>query len=177
MFPFQKLEPFMTGCRSAAKLAMEVMHQFTSTKVGENLQECKTLLEQHEQKVKEVFLDSRLSALQVEGEQLLIRLEEEKSTLNRTEDYHETVQCVSRLYNQMNEVFCKLEMLTDNRTKRLKQCLQLREFERESEKVTHSSNIIHLCLFIHFVYHPTVCSSHLCTTFTVVLLSLGEGRV
>ena len=145
----------MTGCRSAAKLAMEVMHQFTSTKVGENLQECKTLLEQHEQKVKEVFLDSRLSALQVEGEQLLIRLEEEKSNLNKTEDYKETVQCVSRLYNQMNEVFCKLEMLTDNRTKRLKQCLQLRDFETESEKVTRRcySNlpylpIVHLCLFI-----------------------------
>jgi len=39
----------MTGCRSAAKLAMEVMHQFTGTKVGESLQECKTLLNAHGQ--------------------------------------------------------------------------------------------------------------------------------
>lgn len=151
----------MTGCRSAAKLAMEVMQQFTNTKVGETLQECKTLVEQHEQKVKEVFLDSRLSALQVEGEQLLIRLEEEKSNLNETEDFHETVQCVSKLYNQMNEVFCKLEMLTDNRTKRLKQCLQLREFETDSERVRHFISI-YLFLysfvrsFIYAIIHPFI---------------------
>ncbi|EDO25644.1 predicted protein, partial [Nematostella vectensis] len=67
-----KLEPFMTGCRSAAKLAMGVMHQFTNTKLGDSVPECKILLEQHQQKVKEVFEDSRLSALQVEGEQILI---------------------------------------------------------------------------------------------------------
>jgi len=46
----------------------------------------------------------------------------------------------------MNEVFCKLEMLTDNRTKKLKQCLQLREFETETEKVRDSTSFTRLAL-------------------------------
>ena len=126
----------MTGCRSAAKLAMGVMHEFTNNKFGDSVQECKKLIEEHQRKLKEVFEDSRLSALQVEGEQILIRLQEEPfPQFERTEDYSETVQCVTKLYHQMNEVFCKLEMLTDNRTHKLDQCLQLKEFEAEMSGV------------------------------------------
>lgn len=130
-----KLEPFMTGCRSAAKLAMGVMQQFTSSTLGENIQECKDLLEQHHQKIKDVFEDSRLSALQVEGEQILIRLQEDEASLPKVPDYIETVNCVTKLYHQMNEVFCRLEMLTENRTRRLEQCLALKEFEKDMEEV------------------------------------------
>ncbi|KAJ7381520.1 Pleckstrin y domain containing, G (with RhoGef domain) member [Desmophyllum pertusum] len=132
-----KLEPFMTGCRSAAKLAMGVMQQFTSSKLGENIQECKNLMEQHHQKIKDVFEDSRLSALQVEGEQILIRLQEDETTLPKVPDYIETVNCVTKLYHQMNEVFCKLEMLTDNRTRKLEQCLALKEFEEDLDEVVN----------------------------------------
>lgn len=130
-----KLEPFMTGCRSAAKLAMGVMQQFTSNKLGDTIQECKNLLEQHHQKIKDVFEDSRLSALQVEGEQILIRLQEDQTALPSVPDYVETVNCVTKLYHQMNEVFCKLEMLTENRTRKLEQCLALKEFEKEMHEV------------------------------------------
>lgn len=132
-----KLEPFMTGCRSAAKLAMGVMQQFTSSKLGETIQECKHLLEQHHQKIKDVFEDSRLSALQVEGEQILIRLQEDEAALPKVPDYIETVNCVTKLYHQMNEVFCKLELLTDNRTRKLEQCLALKEFEKDLDEVVN----------------------------------------
>ena len=125
----------MTGCRSAAKLAMGVMQQFTSSKLGDNIQECKSLLEEHHQRMKDVFEDSRLSALQLEGEQLLIRLQEEETILPRVPDYTETVNSVTRLYHQMNEVFCKLEMLTENRTRKLEECLALKEFERDLDEV------------------------------------------
>ena len=125
----------MTGCRSAAKLAMGVMQQFTSNKLGDTIQECKNLLEQHHQKIKDVFEDSRLSALQVEGEQILIRLQEDQTALPSVPDYVETVNCVTKLYHQMNEVFCKLEMLTENRTRKLEQCLALKEFEKEMHEV------------------------------------------
>lgn len=140
---FQKLEPFMTGCRSAAKLAMGVMQQFTSSKLGETIQECKNLLEQHHQKIKDVFEDSRLSALQVEGEQILIRLQEDEAALPKVPDYIETVNCVTKLYHQMNEVFCKLELLTDNRTRKLEQCLALKEFEKDLDEVKHEK-LIHV---------------------------------
>ena len=125
----------MTGCRSAAKLAMGVMQQFTSSRLGDTIQECKNMLEQHHQKIKDVFEDSRLSALQVEGEQILIRLQEDQATLPSVPDYMETVNCVTKLYHQMNEVFCKLEMLTENRTRKLEQCLALKEFENDIDEV------------------------------------------
>jgi len=137
----------MTGCRSAAKLAMGVMQQFTSSKLGENIQECKNLLEQHHQKIKDVFEDSRLSALQVEGEQILIRLQEDKAALPKVPDYIETVNCVTKLYHQMNEVFCKLELLTENRTRKLEQCLALKEFERDLEEVKHR-NLIYVLTIV-----------------------------
>jgi len=132
-----KLEPFMTGCRSAAKLAMGVMQQFTSSKLGDTIQECKNLMEQHHQKIKDVFEDSRLSALQVEGEQILIRLQEDQTALPSVPDYIETVNCVTKLYHQMNEVFCKLEMLMENRTRKLEQCLALKEFEKDIDEVVN----------------------------------------
>ena len=133
----------MTGCRSAAKLAMGVMQQFTSSKLGETIQECKNLLEQHHQKIKDVFEDSRLSALQVEGEQILIRLQEDEAALPKVPDYIETVNCVTKLYHQMNEVFCKLELLTENRTRKLEQCLALKEFEKDLDEVNHRK-LIHV---------------------------------
>ena len=132
----------MTGCRSAAKLAMGVMQQFTSSKLGETIQECKNLLEQHHQKIKDVFEDSRLSALQVEGEQILIRLQEDEAALPKVPDYIETVNCVTKLYHQMNEVFCKLELLTENRTRKLEQCLALKEFEKDLDEVKHRSQFV-----------------------------------
>lgn len=135
-----KLEPFMTGCRSAAKLAMGVMQQFTSSQLGETILECKNLMEQHHRKIKDVFEDSRLSALQVEGEQILIRLEEEKTALPSVPDYWDTVNCVTKLYHQMNEVFCKLEMLTENRSRKLEQCLALKHFENDIDEVVNWIN-------------------------------------
>lgn len=140
----------MTGCRSAAKLAMGVMQQFTSSRLGDTIQECKNLLEQHHQKIKDVFEDSRLSALQVEGEQILIRLQEDQATLPSVPDYMETVNCVTKLYHQMNEVFCKLEMLTENRTRKLEQCLALKEFENDIGEVKQQ---FHVGVFGYFVFN------------------------
>ena len=164
---FQKLEPFMTGCRSAAKLAMGVMQQFTSSTLGENIQECKDLLEQHHQKIKDVFEDSRLSALQVEGEQILIRLQEDEASSPKVPDYIETVNCVTKLYHQMNEVFCRLEMLTENRTRRLEQCLALKEFEKDMEEV-RSRKLLHVIILRHQL--PTVSSGLFLSIFI-----LGES--
>ena len=168
---FQKLEPFMTGCRSAAKLAMGVMQQFTSKKIGDSIQECKNLLEEHHQKIKDVFEDSRLSALQVEGEQILIRLQEDQSVLPSVPDYIETVNCVTKLYHQMNEVFCKLEMLMENRTRKLEQCLALKEFERDIDEVKQRKpKLREVCCrliiyrYIFATFFPTVMSQSVNST-------------
>lgn len=137
----------MTGCRSAAKLAMGVMHEFTNNKLGENVEECKSLIEEHHQKMKEIFEDSRLSALQVEGEQILIRLHDEEATLPSTEDYEGTVECVTKLYQQMNDVFCKLEMLSENRSNKLEQCLALKQFETDVEQVGSFVSLLIACAY------------------------------
>ena len=125
----------MTGCRSAAKLAMNVIEDLKSTQVGETVLQCKKLVEQHEQKVKQVFDDSRLSALIMEGQEIILRLQEDYPLVEKTEDYNDSVECVSKLYNQMTEVFSKLDSLSDKRTKQLQECLQLRIFQEDSQKV------------------------------------------
>ena len=162
----------MTGCRSAAKLAMGVMQQFTSSRLGDTIQECKNLLEQHHQKIKDVFEDSRLSALQVEGEQILIRLQEDQATLPSVPDYMETVNCVTKLYHQMNEVFCKLEMLTENRTRKLEQCLALKEFENDIGEVKKKK--IKLCWHVlifcfQFVFIGFILDKHRRKIYSKVL--------
>ena len=114
---------------------MEVMQEFSKSRLGDSVQDCQALLDHHHHKVKEVFEDSRLSALQVEGEQILIRFHEHELSLPATDDYTETVDCVTKLYRQMNEVFCKLEVLSEQRSNQLDQCLALKQFDEDVEQV------------------------------------------
>ena len=58
----------MAGCRSAAKHAMNYITELSRNDIGYNVEDCNSLLELHHAKIKEVLEDSRLVALQSEGE-------------------------------------------------------------------------------------------------------------
>ena len=125
----------MTGCRSAAKHAMSYIQELNKTELGFTTEDCKTLLEVHREKVKEVLEDTRLLGLRVEGRQIINRLSDEVNDRVSTEDERDTLDCVNRLYTQMNRVFDKLQMISDKRTTNLELCLKVRLFEEESQKV------------------------------------------
>lgn len=119
----------MTGCRSAAKHAMNYMQDLSRTDLGSTSSECQHLLDAHREKSREVLEDSRLLGLRTEGKQIIERLVEEDRELCRSEDYKDTIECLNRLYTQMTRVFDKLRIISDKRTKNLQLCLNVRTFE------------------------------------------------
>ncbi|XP_046842226.1 pleckstrin homology domain-containing family G member 4B-like [Xenia sp. Carnegie-2017] len=129
-----KQETFMTGCRSATKLALTAIDELGIRKFGETVEECQRLLEEHDKKLSAIFSDSRLSALQVEGEQLVADIQQTDCS-NKTQDWKYTMEIVSKLYEEMNQVFSKLEVLYRKRKHELKDCLQLKCFQEEYAKV------------------------------------------
>ena len=124
----------MTGCRSATKLALTAIDELGIGKFGETVEECQRLLEEHDKKVSAIFSDSRLSALQVEGEQLVSDMQQTDNS-KKTQDWKYTMEIVSKLYFKMNQVFSKLEVLYRKRKRELEDCLQLKCFQEEYAKV------------------------------------------
>lgn len=124
----------MAGCRSATKLALSAIDDLGIGKCGDTVEECQRLLEEHQQKVAALFSDSRLSALQLEGEQLVANLKQNDST-GKTPDWKDTMEIVSKLYFKMNQVFSKLDVLCRKRKRELEDCLQLKCFQEEYAKV------------------------------------------
>lgn len=131
----------MAGCRSAAKHAMNYIQELSRTDIGYSVEDCNSLLQLHRAKIKEVLQDSRLLGLQTEGKQLIERLIEEECEETSNEDYIATLECVKRLYIQMNRVFDRLKELSDKRTTSLELCKSIKEFEEDSHKVRS------LCLY------------------------------
>lgn len=128
----------MAGCRSATKLALAAVEELGLGKRGETVEACQELLEEHERKVTAVFSDSRLSALQLEGEQLVANMKQTDFS-DKTADWKDTMEIVSKLYFKMNQVFSKLDVLCRKRKRELEDCLQLKCFEEEHAKVRVSA--------------------------------------
>ena len=124
----------MAGCRSATKLALAAVEELGIGKCGETVEECQLLLEKHEEKVTAVFSDSRLSALQLEGEQLVASIKQTDGP-DKTADWRDTMEIVSKLYIKMNQVFSKLDVLCRKRKRELEDCLQLKCFQEEHARV------------------------------------------
>ena len=129
----------MAGCRSATKLALSGIDALGVGKCGETAEDCQRLLEEHQQKVTAVFSDSRLSALQLEGEQLVANLKQSDVT-EKTPDWKDTIEIVSKLYFKMNQVFSKLDVLCRKRKREIEDCLQMRCFQEEYAKVLSIHN-------------------------------------
>ncbi|XP_077982370.1 puratrophin-1-like isoform X2 [Glandiceps talaboti] len=130
-----KLEPFMAGCRSAAKYIISATQEVAMCEKPGNAQETIQLIENLEWKIKEIYEDSRLVGLQSEGDAILSRLKSEQSILTKSEDFRDSINIVTMLYNQVHEVVTTLDGLAESKHSQLEQHLQLKLFEEESSKV------------------------------------------
>uniref|UniRef100_A0A069DN39 Puratrophin protein n=1 Tax=Clytia hemisphaerica TaxID=252671 RepID=A0A069DN39_9CNID len=131
-----KVEPFMTGCRSAAKHALHYIKELSRTDMGSTVEECEKLLDEHRLKVNEVLEDPRLQGLRTEGRSILERISfEEFNAYHLTDDYKHTIECLNRLHNQMTKVFDRLQSISDRRLQSLELCLKVRTFEEHSSQV------------------------------------------
>ena len=127
----------MTGCRSAAKHAMNYIQELSRTDLGTTIEDCERLLEEHRDKVKEVLDDSRLHGLRTEGKSILERIKfDDYDPYQTTDDYKHTLDCLNRLYNQMTRVFDRLQIISDRRLKNLELCHKVRRFEESAAEVS-----------------------------------------
>jgi len=126
----------MTGCRSAAKHALNYIQELSRTDMGANIRECERLIEEHKLKMTEVLEDSRLQGLRTEGRSILERINfDEFNAYQLTDDYKHTIECVNRLYAQMTKVFDRLQAISDRRMRNLELCHKVRLFEENSSQV------------------------------------------
>ena len=136
-FMLQKVEPFMAGCRSAAKHAMGFVQELNKTNIGNTADDCKKILEAYKTKVDDVFKDTRLVGLKTEGQQLIERLKkEEGEEFCNSDDFIYTMDCLNRLYEKMLRVFDKLKDISEKRIKNLELCLKVRKFEEDTQMVS-----------------------------------------
>ena len=129
----------MTGCRSAAKHALNYIQELSRTDMGASIEDCQRLLDEHEKKVEEVLNDPRLQGLRTEGKSILDRISfEEFDAYQLTDDYKYSIECLNTLYAQMTKVFDRLQVISDVRKKNLELCQKVRIFETNSSKVCPS---------------------------------------
>eukprot|EP00794_Sanderia_malayensis_P018860 gene18860-20760_t len=131
------LEPFMTGCRSAAKHAMQSIKELSDVKLGKTIKECEVFLEQHSVISQRVLEDSRVINLRDEGKKILERLQQPVDDVLKTMDYTDTIECVHSLYEQMNTLFDSFKKFSLEKTKKLELQLQYVTFELESEMLSN----------------------------------------
>ncbi|XP_076470612.1 puratrophin-1-like [Babylonia areolata] len=131
-----KLEPFLTSCCRVAQFLVGVMQEVASADtLPRSASATRELITRQQNKVKAAFSDPRLLNVQEDGEVIMSSLRREERSCCHSEDYRHAVEKVSGLYQQLQDTMSRLSQLTEERLQRLQQCLQLRGFEEECDKV------------------------------------------
>ncbi|XP_022092000.1 puratrophin-1-like isoform X3 [Acanthaster planci] len=131
-----KLEPFISGCQSAAKFLLASMEDFTMTGTPQSAVEISEAIETVRHKHEDVYQDARLAGLHREGDGILATLQNQEGPLALTEDFQDAMICVSTLFDQVHQACTQLDELADRRLSLLNQRLQLAVFEEQTADVT-----------------------------------------
>ncbi|XP_038070447.1 puratrophin-1-like isoform X2 [Patiria miniata] len=131
-----KLEPFISGCQSAAKFLFASMEDFTMTGTPQSASEINHAMETVRHKHQDIYQDARLAGLHTEGDGILMTLRNHEGPLALTEDFQDAMVCVSALFDQVHQACTQLDELADRRLTILNQRLQLAVFEEQTADVT-----------------------------------------
>ncbi|XP_072413055.1 pleckstrin homology domain-containing family G member 4B-like isoform X2 [Chiloscyllium punctatum] len=123
-----KHDSFVTNCREVSTLLLDTIQTFESNKPGNSEQEVTHCIGKHKLMMKHVLQDARLVTLQLEGGAILARLKKEESRFSSSEDYRDTIDAVTSLYNKVEEHVHTLVM-------RSNQCLQHLEFLQDLRRL------------------------------------------
>ncbi|XP_051485288.1 puratrophin-1 isoform X2 [Apus apus] len=123
-----KLEHLLQGCQGACAFLQAAIHKVESGKLPGRAEEAAVLLRNYRQLMKNVLEDTRLVRLQLEGGALLARLRKEESCVTLTQDYRDSLDAASALYNRVDEGVHRLVMVSNK-------CIQELELVMEFEKV------------------------------------------
>ncbi|XP_022058630.2 uncharacterized protein LOC110957095 [Acanthochromis polyacanthus] len=125
----QKLVSFMTDLQEADSLLQKAIKKVDSRKhldTAEDVQQC---IQEQRVSMKELLEDTRLVTLQREGGALLARMKREEFRFPQSEDYRDSLESVTSLYNQVEEKLHTLVMRSNESLQHLEFLFRLREME------------------------------------------------
>ncbi|MBN3308567.1 PKH4B protein, partial [Amia calva] len=132
---YQKLDPFVLDLREASSLLQKAIRQFEGSKKINTIQEVQQCIQDQKTMMKEVLEDTRLVALQRQGGAILARLRKEEPRFTHSEDYRYAMECVTSLYNQVEDRVHMLVMRSNQCLQHLDFLLKLRELEGRFKKI------------------------------------------
>lgn len=103
---FQRLDPFVSSCRSVAKYLINVIQELSVVnRVPSSAKEATHLVDHHDNLIKAAFEDPRVQRLQNEGEAMLNSLQREEVNIGHSDDYRyiamTVLYCISQDYEKL----------------------------------------------------------------------------
>ncbi|XP_030634056.1 quattro [Chanos chanos] len=132
---YQKLSLFELDLRESTSLLQRAIVRLscaTNTDTAQDVQRC---IQDQKSSMKEVLEDTQLVTLQREGGAMLARMRKEEIRLAQSEDYRDSVEEVTWLYNQVEEGVHTLVMKSNQSLQHLNQLLQIRETEDRLKEI------------------------------------------
>ncbi|XP_043098511.1 quattro isoform X2 [Puntigrus tetrazona] len=124
----QKLSLFQLDLQAASLLLQTAIRRLDvkKTVTAKDVQSC---VQEQRSSMKMVLEDTRLVALQREGGSILARMRKEESRFAQSEDFRDSLESVTCLYNQVEEAVHTLVMKSNQSLQHLGHVLLLREAE------------------------------------------------
>ncbi|XDV36498.1 hypothetical protein PO909_006262, partial [Leuciscus waleckii] len=124
----QKLSLFQLDLQASSSLLQTAIRRLDvkKTDTAKDVQSC---IQEQRSSMKMVLEDTRLVALQREGGSILARMRKEESRFAQSEDFRDSLECVTCLYNQVEEAVHTLVMKSNQSLRHLEHVLLLRETE------------------------------------------------
>ncbi|XP_067314951.1 quattro isoform X2 [Pseudorasbora parva] len=124
----QKLSLFQLDLQAASSLLQTAIRRLDVKKMdtAKDVQSC---IQEQKSSMKMVLEDTRLVALQREGGSILARMRKEESRFAQSEDFRDSLESVTCLYNQVEEAVHTLVMKSNQSLQHLEHVLLLRETE------------------------------------------------
>uniref|UniRef100_A0A672KMR4 Uncharacterized LOC107554860 n=1 Tax=Sinocyclocheilus grahami TaxID=75366 RepID=A0A672KMR4_SINGR len=124
----QKLSLFQLDLQAASSLLQTAIRRLDvkKTDTAKDVQSC---IQEQRSSMEMVLEDTRLVALQREGGSILARMRKEESRFAQSEDFRDSLESVTCLYNQVEEAVHTLVMISNQSLQHLEHVLLLREAE------------------------------------------------
>lgn len=122
----QKLSLFQLDLQAASSLLHAAIRKL-DVKKTDSAQEVKSCIQEQRSSMKMVLEDTQLVGLQREGGAILARMRKEEHRFIQSEDYRDSMESVTCLYNQVEEAVHTLVMKSNQSLQHLEHVLLLRE--------------------------------------------------
>ncbi|XP_071492574.1 uncharacterized protein KIAA1755 homolog [Diadema antillarum] len=119
-----RLEPFMCGCKSAAKFLLSSVDELSRGPGRASSEDLRQTIERLRVKRQEVYEDTRMASLRKEGDFILETLKKEEGALRQTEDFRLVHPLLPSLMQSHCQSQWKLTLTLTELLKRSKELLQ-----------------------------------------------------